>query len=90
MGSFTIEYSDAVKNLGFTMDRNLTYEKQINSVVKVCNFQLKNISHIRKHIDFDSCVKLVNGLVHSHLDYCNSMYYKTSKAILKKTASSDD
>ena len=48
--------------------------KQVNKVVKCCNYYLSNISRIRKYLSLDAAKKVVVSLVLSRLDYCNSLY----------------
>ena len=59
----------------YNFDSNLTIEHQIKHVVKKCFFHIRNIGKIRKFLTVESCKVLVNSLVISQLDYCNSIYY---------------
>ena len=70
-----LDFLDSVKNLGFFLDSNLTIEHQIKHVVKKRFFHIRNIGKIRKFLTVESCKVLVNSLVISQLDYCNSIYY---------------
>ena len=70
-----IELSDEIKDLGVTIDNELDMQKQISSVVKAANFQLLNIAHIKRFLDEDCLKMLINSLVISRIDYCNSLYY---------------
>ena len=49
-----------IKSLGFILDDNLTYEKQVNSVCSSCNYQLRRIYSVQKYLSFncshDLCV----------------------------------
>src|ERR1044071_415797 len=38
-------------------------------------FQIRQIRQIRSCLDRNSAVILANSVVHSELDYCNSLYY---------------
>ena len=70
-----MDFLNSVKNLGFFLDSNLTIEHQIKHVVKKCFFHIRNIGKIRKFLTVESCKVLLNSLVISQLDYCNSIYY---------------
>ena len=72
------------RNLGVLIEENLSMDKQISSVVKAANFQLRNIALIKKYLDQDCLKMLVNSLVTSRVDYCNSLYYGLDNKQLKR------
>ena len=64
--------------------KNLTLKHQINTVVKSCNNQLRNIYFIRKYLN-SQCIKmLVTNQVISRLDFCNAAYVNLPNYQLKK------
>ena len=73
IGTTKITNSNVVRNLGVKLDSALSMESQVNGVCQSANFQLRNIGKIRHLIDNDTCKLLVNSLVTSRLDYCNSL-----------------
>ena len=73
LGGNTITPAPVVKNLGVYLDKALTMEDHITNVVRVCNFQIRNIQRIRSSLTEDACKMLVHSLVTSRLDYCNSL-----------------
>jgi len=75
IGDSVVKLSNQVRSLGVIIDENLTLRQQINNTKKKAIFALINIARISKFIDESSRLKLVNGLVFSVLDYCNSLYY---------------
>ena len=72
------------KNLGVTFDPALNYSLHINNIVKVCNYFIKDIRRIRKHLDMDTAIALANALVSSRLDYCNALLCGIPKKYLNK------
>ena len=56
-----------IKNLGFIFDTNLNYDRHIS------NLHIYKIRSIRKFITKKSCSILINSLIFSRLDYCNSL-----------------
>jgi len=50
----------------------------VSHLCKTLNFQLRNISRIRKYLDIDSCHHIVRSLVLSRLDYGNSLLIGTT------------
>ena len=79
-----IEVSKRIKNLGVFIDSSLTLDDQIKSIKKKSIGNLKNISHIRKYIDKETCLKLVHNLVLSNIDFCNSILYGLPNNKLRK------
>ena len=80
----SIPVSSEIKDLGVIIDENLTMHNQILSVVKSSNYQLRNIAQIKRYLDQDCLKMLVNNLVTTRIDYCNSLYYKLPDYQLKK------
>jgi hypothetical protein len=72
------------KNLGVYFDSDLNFERHINNTVKVCNFFIRDIRRVRKHLNVNSATALANALVSSRLDYCNSLIYNVPKVLLNK------
>ena len=75
VGNSVVTLADQVRSLGVILDQTLTLKKQLNNTKSKVIFNLINISRISKYINQDSRMKLVNGLVFSVLDFCNSLYY---------------
>ena len=77
----TIRFLSSVKNLGIHMDSALTMDSQIVELKKKCFRTLRNICKIRFFLTENQLKKIVNSLVVSCLDYCNSLYYGISKKL---------
>lgn len=75
LGNTTIRFLNSVKNLGIHMDSALTMDSQIVELKKKCFRTLRNICKIRFFLTQDQLKKIVNSLVVSCLDYCNSLYF---------------
>ena len=58
-----ISLSRKIRNLGVLIDSRLTLDDQIMSIKKKAISNLRSISHIRRYIDKDTCIKLVHNLV---------------------------
>ena len=70
-----VSFSNKLRNLGVIFDPNLTMKNQINHTKRKAIANLKNIATISEFIDHNSRIKLIHGLVLSHLDFCNSLYH---------------
>ena len=51
LGDQCIRFSEKVKNVGVTIDCNLTMDKHVNSVVSHCYKILEDIGRIKKHLN---------------------------------------
>lgn len=77
--------NNKVKDLGIIItDKNLDFCEQVNNIVKVANYHLKNLSFVRKYLDIDLMKKTIHNHVISRLDYCNFFYYGLPNYLLKK------
>ena len=72
-----------MRNLGVMFDRNMTMSDQVKSLVRSVSYHTRNISRIRRHLTIDSTKKLVNSLVTSHLDICNSLLVGVADGLLQ-------
>ena len=74
IGDDKITNSAVVKNLGVYIDCELKLSTHVNKIVSSSFNTLRNISRIRHHFDCDSTKILVQALIISKLDYCNSLF----------------
>ena len=74
VGDDMIANTTVVKNLGVYIDSELKLSTHINKIVSSSFNTLWNISRIRCHLDCDLTKILVQGLVISRLDHCNSLF----------------
>lgn len=72
------------RNLGVIIDQHLSFGPHIDGVVKSVNFILYRLSLIRDHLDRETAQLLVQALVISRLDYCNSVLSGCSTSLLSK------
>jgi len=63
IGDANISPTSSVKNLGVTMDNNLTMTNHINSICQTSYINLRKINHIRKYINETATKEL--GLITS-------------------------
>ena len=82
VGSCDISFSDSARNLGFIMDSTLSMKQHIIRVCRVCYFELRRISSIRKFLSEDATKTLVTSCILSRLDYCNSLLIGCPDSIL--------
>jgi len=78
----SIDTCHSARNLGFIFDKHLTFSDQITSLSKACYYHIRQLRCIRPHLDSSTACTIATSIVHSKLDYCNSLYYKLFKSQL--------
>jgi len=67
------------RNLGFIINENLTFSDQISSLSNICELRC-----IRPYLDSTTASTIAASIVHSKLDYCNSLYYNLPKSQINR------
>ena len=78
VGDATITASRFVRNLGVVIDRHLDFKKQVSSMVSVCSFHLRHINKMSRYPPMANKERVVNTIITSRLEYCNSLLYGIS------------
>ena len=73
MNSNEVLSSSSVLDLGLIIDSGLTLATHVSIVARNCFYQLRRIRQAKKGLDEASVKTLVQALVLSRLDYCNSI-----------------
>ncbi|KAK3557326.1 hypothetical protein QTP70_026594, partial [Hemibagrus guttatus] len=68
-----ISPSATARNLGVTMDNQLSFSSHVTNVTRSCRFLLYNIRRIRPFLSTQATQVLIQSLVISRLVYCNSL-----------------
>ena len=76
--------SKTIKLLGAWLDKYLSFKSHKNIQCKTAMYNLQHIHNIRKVLSVGACKTLVHGLVTSHLDYVNALYYGLTESDLKE------
>ena len=71
----------SARNLGFILDEQLTFSDQISAVLSL------NLAIII-FVNSDVFVLILTSVVHSKLDYCNSLYYNLPQSQIKRPQNS--
>ena len=79
-----IPCSATARNLGYYYEQHMKNSAHINKLVSNLNVTLRRISKIRNNIDYETTKILIQAMVLSRLDYCNSLMLGTTKYNLKK------
>ena len=84
LGNNLISFSSEVKNLGIYLDSDLSMSSQVSYVIKCMHLEIGRINKIRHLIPKKTAEILVNSLVLTKLDYCNSLLANISKDNLNR------
>jgi hypothetical protein len=71
----TIMPVTSARNLGVLFDNHLSFNDQITALSKSCFYHIHDLRRIRNTLDSATARTVGTSLVHSKLDYCNSLYY---------------
>jgi len=70
----SLSTTDSARNLGFIFDSHLTFSDQISSLSKSCYYHIREVRCIHPYLDFKTASIIATSIVHSKLDFCNSLY----------------
>jgi len=69
-----IRPASLVRNLGVIFDKHLTFHDYITNLSQSCFFHIRDLRRIRPYLTLDTASAIGTALVHSKLDYCNSLF----------------
>ena len=87
LGGFGLYPGTSAKNLGVVFDPRLNFTYHINSLVKNCNYHIRNLYAVKRYLSKDIINSLVHSLIVSRIDYCNSLFLGLPNYLLKKIQS---
>ena len=76
-----------VRDLGVMLDSNMTMFQHVLRVCQNCYFQIRLIRRLGKALSVESKLLLVHALVHSRLDYCNSVLVRLPWSLVQQLQS---
>jgi hypothetical protein len=78
-----IELSTSVRNLGVIFDSEMSFAEHVNSTVRACFYQLRQLRFVRRSLTPDCAKTLVHAFVTSRVDYCNSLLHGASAHVIR-------
>ena len=84
IGKDCIKSVSCARNLGFWMDSGLKTKTHINKLVSTLHQSLKGIAKIRQLVDKETCQTMIQVLITSRLDYCNSLLLGSTEVLIDK------
>jgi len=80
----SLNTTHSANKLGFVFDEHLTFSDQISSLSKSCYSHIQELCCIRPYLESKTPSSIAASIVHSKLDYCNSIYYNLPKSQLNR------
>ena len=84
IGDNSITSTPTVRNLGYFMDKQLKQKEQVKKICSSTYLTLKNINRVRSALSKETIKILVQGLVVSRMDYCNSLLLGAHECYISK------
>ena len=78
--STSLNTAHSARNLGFVFDEHLTLPDQISALSKSCYYHIRQLRCIRHYLDLKTGSTIAAFIVHTKLDYCNSLYFNLPKS----------
>ena len=80
----TMQPVSSARNLGIIFDSNLSFSDHISYISKSCFSHIYDLRRIRDTLDHKTACTIATSLIHSKLDYCNSLYLNISNQQLNR------
>ena len=77
----------SARNLGVIFDSRLSFTDHVSSVSKACYCHIRNLRRIRSSLDQSTATTIATSMIHSKLDYCNSLFLNLPKFELNRLQS---
>ena len=68
-----VQRADIVRDLGVTLDSELSIQNHISKVTQTCFYRIRRLKQVRKLLGPEISAELVVSIVFSRLDYCNAI-----------------
>ncbi len=85
--NISIHPVSSARNLGVIFSSELSFSEHISSISKSCFCHIRNLRRIRSSIDLPTATTIAVSLIHSKLDYCNSLFLNLPNTQLDKLQS---
>jgi len=85
--NITVKPVSSARNLGVIFDSRLSFSDHISSISKACFCHIRNLRRIRSCLDHSTAATIATSMIHSKLDYCNSLFLNLPKFELNRLQS---
>ena len=67
-----------IKSLGVYVEKDLSFNTHVKSVVKVCNYHMRAFRHVQHYLQDDISATVGSAITTAPIDYSNSLHYDLS------------
>ena len=80
----SLDTAHSARSLGFIFDKHISFSDQISALSKSCYSHIHQLRCIPPYLDHKTASTIATSIVHSKLDYCNSLHYNLPNAQLNR------
>ena len=74
----------SARNLGVIFDSSLSLSNHISAISKSCFSHIRDLRRVRSTLDYNTAKTVATSLIHSRVDYCNSLFLNLSASELNR------
>jgi hypothetical protein len=75
---------DNARNLGIIFDTHLTFSNHISALTSSCFYHIRDLKRIRKCLTDKTASLIATSLIHTKLDYCNSLFLNLPSCLIDR------
>lgn len=90
LGNTSLRVSEFVKVLGVTLDSKLNFREHIRCAVSKTASLMYPLRRIRKYLHYEDAKLIYLSIIRPHLEYCSSLFVRSTLAIANSLDSSQD
>ena len=84
IGNENVVFADCAKNLGFTIDKDLSMEFHVNNLCKTVYLEIRRLKQLSKFVNRSSLQTLAASFILSRFDYCNALFKNMKNSQVQK------
>ena len=84
VGGNLIKSSQKLRELNVIPDQTLSFDDHISAICQSAHFHIRIIGRISNIVSFHACANLIQALISSRSDYCNSLLYNIADAKIER------
>jgi hypothetical protein len=74
----------SARNLGIIFDSHLTFSNHISALTSSCFYHIRDLRRIRNCLSTETATLIATSLIHSKLDYCNSLFLNLPSCLINR------
>ena len=87
MNGIPLDYVTTYKYLGITADQTLSFNPNLNQIIKAVSYKLSLLGKIKRYISTEAAVQVYKSMIIPYFDYGDVLYHCSSVKLLDKLQS---